>query len=73
MRNACASAGGRLSTSPRFDHIYAWGNNPMRRPLKGKRCRIVASGSRMHSVLLEFEDGVRIITSVRAIRRAPKS
>ena len=52
-----------------FDCIYGWGNNGVRRELKGKRCRIVATGSSQRSVLLEFEDGRKIITSVRAIRK----
>lgn len=50
--------------------IYAWGNNPVRAELKGRRCRIVVVARRMGSVLLEFEDGRRVITSRRAVRRA---
>jgi hypothetical protein len=54
----------------RFDQIYFWKNNDRRRELKGKRCRVIAVGSTKHSVLLEFEDGTRVITSRRAIRNA---
>lgn len=51
-----------------YNCIYGWGNNPIRRDLKGKPCRIVAHGSTMNSVLVEFEDGSRIVTSRRAVR-----
>jgi len=47
---------------------YAWGNNPKRAKMKNRICRIIASG-RMGSVLVEFEDGQREITSRRALRK----
>ncbi len=49
-----------------FDRTYRWKNNPKRAHLVGKHCRVIAHGSSMHSVLLEFEDGERVITSRRA-------
>ena len=49
-------------------HTYRWGNNPVRAALKGRRCRILASG-KLGSILVEFEDGSRYITSRRAVRR----
>ena len=55
-----------------WTHIYAWGNNPLRAYLKGKRCRILARcTTRGHrSVLLEFEYGPDyIVSSPRALRR----
>lgn len=52
-----------------FDWIYVWGNNGVRKELKGKRCRVLHRGARLHSVLVEFEDGQRVITSARAIRK----
>ena len=52
-----------------FDRVYHWGNNPKRKHLKGKFCRVLGYGTTMHSVLVEFEDGERVITSVRAVRR----
>jgi hypothetical protein len=52
-------------------HIYAWGNNPRRAALKGRPCRIVARGSRLRSVLIEFENGERVVTSERAVRANP--
>jgi hypothetical protein len=50
-------------------YVYAWGNNPRRRELQGRRCRIVSRG-RMSTVLVEFLDnGERVTTSSRALRR----
>lgn len=51
-----------------YPYVYAWGNNDVRAALKGRPCRIVAMGKR-NTVDLEFEDGIRIITSRRALRR----
>lgn len=51
------------------EFTYAWGNNARRAELKGQACTIVAHGKRMYSVLVEFEDGTRVITSRRALRR----
>lgn len=51
-----------------FPYVYAWGNNERRAELKGRRCRVLARGSRMRSVLVEFENGWRVITSERALR-----
>lgn len=45
---------------------YRWGNNPKRAKMKGRMCRKVATG-KMRSVLIEFENGQREITSQRAI------
>lgn len=49
-------------------YFYAWGNNPKRATLKGKRCRLVVCG-RMNSALVEFETGKREIVDRRALRR----
>ena len=50
-------------------YVYAWGNNPRRLELRGRRCRILAQG-RMSTVLIEFLDnGERVTTSSRALRR----
>ena len=57
-------------TPSKFPLIYAWGNNPVRARLKGKRCRVVATGYRMNSIQIEFEDGTQIITSKRSVRDA---
>ena len=50
---------------------YAWGNNPRRAELKGRRCHIVAKG-RMGTVLLEFDNGERVTSSYRAVRTADR-
>jgi hypothetical protein len=50
-------------------YIYGWGNNPRRRELQGRRCRILAHGA-MNTILVEFLDnGERVTTSTRALRR----
>ena len=50
---------------------YHWGNNPVRRQLKGRACEVLASG-RMGSILISMADtGERVITSRRAVRRVP--
>jgi hypothetical protein len=50
-------------------YVYLWGNNARRRELQGRRCRILARG-RMGTVLVEFFDnGERVSTSFRALRR----
>ena len=51
-----------------YDHIYRWGNNSIRAARKGQRCRVIARGA-MRSVLVEFEDGHRMVTSARAVSR----
>lgn len=49
-------------------YVYVWGNNPVRRRLVGKRCRLLATG-RMNTVAIEMvETGERIITDRRALR-----
>lgn len=59
-----------MSEQAEYPYRFAWKNNPEREQLFGKRCRIVTEGSRMRSILIEFEDGKRLVTSHRAIRRA---
>lgn len=51
-------------------HIYHWGNNPKRAELKGRRCRILATGA-LGSALVQFENGEKVNTSRRALRRIP--
>ena len=49
-------------------YAFAWGDNPRRAALKGRRCRVLARG-RMGTVLVEFADtGERVTCSFRAIR-----
>ena len=50
-------------------YTYFWQNNPVRKKLKGRTCRVLKVG-KMDTVLLEFPDtGERVTTSRRAIRR----
>jgi hypothetical protein len=60
-----------MTTSTRdFPYRYTWGNNPVRACVKGQSCRILVRSSRMASVLVEFPDGFRMVTSRRALRRS---
>lgn len=54
------------STSPRWAQRLPW---PQPTDRKGQRCRVLARG-RMNSVLVEFEDDERRVTSRYAVRRA---
>ena len=49
-------------------YVYGWKNNPKRERMYGKKCRVMAHG-KMASVLIEFEDGQKEITSRRALRK----
>ena len=51
-----------------YTHIYRWGNNPKRKMLKGRKCRIISKGA-MRSCMIEFEGGQREIVSVRSMRK----
>ena len=53
----------------RFDHVWYWRAQPMR-PIdrKGQRCRVLVSGAK-NSVLVEFPDGFKVVTSRYAVRR----
>jgi len=47
---------------------YAWGNNPVRAERQGQLCRVLARGTRLGSVLVEFQDGFRMVTAAKALR-----
>jgi len=53
-------------------YIYHWGNNPKRATMKGRICKIVTSG-KLCSVLIEFCDGQKEITSRRSLRKLKKA
>jgi len=57
----------RSGLSRDFDHIWWWRTRLPER--KGQRCRILVRAKRMNSVLVEFEDGFRVVTSRYAVRR----
>lgn len=51
-------------------YVFYWGDNPVRARLKGRRCRVLARGSK-GTVLAQFLDtGERVTCSFRALRRA---
>lgn len=49
-----------------YDRVWTWRTRMPER--KGQRCRVIVA-SRMQSALVEFEDGYRVVTSVRGLRR----
>ncbi len=49
-----------------YDHIWFWKTRLPKR--KGQPCRVLARG-RMNSILVEFEDGFKVITSRYAVRK----
>ena len=51
-----------------YPYVYRWKNNPERARFYGKPCRVVARG-KLNTVLLEFEDGERLVTSGNSIRQ----
>jgi hypothetical protein len=53
-----------------LDYVWYWHPKPWRPiPRKGQRCRVLVRSRRMGSVLVEFSDGFRVITSRHAVRR----
>jgi hypothetical protein len=50
-----------------YDHVWFWRARLPER--KGERCRVLVRGKR-NTVLVEFEDGVRVTTSRYAVRRS---
>ena len=51
-------------------YSFAWGNNDKRATMKGRQCRVVASGA-LASCLIEFlDDRQRDVVSRRALRHA---
>jgi hypothetical protein len=49
-----------------YDHVWYWRSRLPER--KGAPCRVVARSRRLGSVLVEFEDGFRVVTSRYAVR-----
>ena len=52
-----------------FDHIWFWKTKLPER--KGEKCRVLVRG-RMNSILVEFEDGYKVVTSRYAVREIKK-
>jgi hypothetical protein len=53
---------------PELDHVWFWRSRLPAR--KGEPCRVVVRGA-LNSVLVEFGDGTRVVTSRWAVRRFP--
>lgn len=51
-----------------YDHVWYWRSRLPER--KGQRCRILVRARRMNSILVEFQDGYRVVTSRYAVRKA---
>lgn len=51
-------------------HYFAWKNNPWREARYRHPCRVLAEG-RMNSILIQFADGSRAVTSRNAVRLGP--
>jgi hypothetical protein len=49
-----------------FTHVWFWKSRLPER--KGQPCKVIARG-RMNSILVEFEDGFRVVTSRYAVRK----
>lgn len=52
-----------------FALVYIPNGARKRKDLRGHRCKVIARGSSSNAVLLEFEDGTRLIASQRAVRK----
>lgn len=58
--------------SPPIEYPYFWRVKSRLPERKGERCRVIVRG-RMNSCLVEFTDGVRVVTSRNYLRRADKA
>ncbi len=52
---------------------YVWFWRRLLPERKGQECRILARGKRMNSILIEFDDGLKVITSRWAVREKKES
>lgn len=57
---------GRRNRGAAMTHIWFWRKRLPER--KGSRCRVLARG-KMNSILVEFEDGWKVVTSRYAVRK----
>lgn len=58
-----------LVPGQRWPYRYAWKNNPKRKKLFGRRCRIIVTGT-MGSCLVQWAGGDHDVISRRALRKA---
>ena len=57
-----------LARSATLDHVWFWRCRLPER--KGQRCRVVARGAK-NTVMVRFGDGLQVVTSRYAVRKAP--
>lgn len=50
----------------KFDHTWWWRSRLPER--KGQACRVLVRGA-MNTILVEFQDGLQVVTSRYAVRR----
>ena len=55
-----------------FDHVWFWNPRMGERNRKGKLCTVLARAKR-NSILVQLEDGEKVITSRYAVRRIKES
>ena len=53
--------------SEAYDHTWHWRSRLPHR--KGQPCRVLVRGGQMNSVMVQFEDGVKVVTSRHAVRK----
>jgi hypothetical protein len=51
----------------RYNYVWFWRSRLPER--KGQECRVLVRARRMNSVLIEFKDGERVVTSRYAVRQ----
>lgn len=59
----------RMTRARVFDCVWYWRSRLPER--KGQLCRVLVRSRRMNSVLVEFTDAFRVVTSRYAVRSAP--
>jgi hypothetical protein len=55
-----------------FDCVWYWRSRMGERDRKGMRCRVLVRGRR-NSVLVELEDGEKVVTSCYAVRQLERA
>ena len=56
-----------MNTCDCLDHIWHWRSRLPER--KGQPCRVLVRGGQMNSIIVQFGDGSRVVTSRYAVRR----
>ena len=59
----------KRTISMKTEYPYRWHWRSRLPARKDQPCRILVKSTRMNSILLEFEDGYKVVTSLNAIRR----